>query len=343
MAGVDLSEREQKVLRLLIEAHVRTARPVSSSAIASDRAIPLSSATVRSVLRSLEERKFILQPHTSAGRIPTDRGYRHYVDFLMKPAAPSGSERSAIDGGLSGFSGTDHEIVATEISRIVSDLAKELAVSVAPGAAGIVDRIDLVPLSPGRAVAAATMRSGVTRTVAIALESDVENSDLGEAACLLNEWLRGEPVAAAETVLLRRMRRASPPVRQVLRALLAARSQFLTPGEGQSVHYEGARYIFRHPEFASDAACLGDILDSEETLAEVVGGASTTRAVTIRIGRENPLRGMRRMSLVVGSYRVGGGVGRMAVIGPTRMKYPRLVGLVEYLSRALDGMFGAKR
>ncbi|MFH1502008.1 MAG: heat-inducible transcriptional repressor HrcA [Candidatus Eisenbacteria bacterium] len=342
MPRLELSDREQRVLRILIDAHVRTARPVSSSAIASARAFPVSSATVRNVLRSLEEKKLILQPHTSAGRIPTDRGYRHYVDFLMEPTALSGSERGAIDGELESLSGTDHDTVATEVSRIVSEFAKELAVSVAPGAAGILERVDLVPLSPGRAVAAATMRSGATKTVAVTLDDDVGASDIREAAGLLNDWLGGEPVADAESVLVRRMRGARPEVRKVLRALLDARSQFLRPGEGQSVHYEGARYIFRHPEFMSDAACLGDIFDSEEALARAVRGPAAPTSVTIRIGRENPQREMRRMSLVVGTYRFGGGLGRVGVIGPTRMKYPRLVGLVEYLSGALDRMFAAK-
>lgn len=337
-----LTEREEKVLRLLIEAHVRSARPVSSSAIASERSVPLSSATVRNVLRSLEDMSLVLQPHTSAGRVPTDAGYRYYVDHLMEPSVPSGRERGMIDGELSELSPVDHETVVTELSRIVSDLAKELAVSVVPCAAGIIDRIDLVPLSPGRAVAAATMRSGGTRVVAVDLDRDVGDSDLKEAARLLNEWLSGETVAEAESVLVRRMRRARPPVRQVLRAILTARTQFLRQGEERSVHYEGARYIFRHPEFKSDAACLGHIFDSDDVLVEAVRGPSAPAAVAVRIGGENARKEMRRMSLVVGSYRVGPGLGSMAVIGPTRMKYPRLVGLVEYLTGELDRMFGAR-
>lgn len=339
MATTRLSAREETVLKLLIESYVRGARPVSSSAIASERAFSLSSATVRNVLRSLEEKRLILQPHTSAGRIPTDSGYRYYVDLLMEPSAPSDKERSAIDEEISGLRGTDHETVITELSRVVSDLARELAVSVAPGSAGIVDRIDLVPLAPGRAVAAATMRTGFVRTVAVTLDDGVSDSDLREAAGLLNEWLKGEPVSDAESVLVRRMRRTRPGVRSVFKALLQARSQFLGSGEERSVHYEGARYIFRHPEFMSDAASLANIFECDDALAEAVRGPAAQTAVSVCIGGENVRKEMRRMSLVVGTYRVGGGLGRMAVIGPTRMKYSRLVGLVSYLSGALDGVF----
>ncbi len=343
MRSTTLTEREQNVLRLLIESYVRCARPISSSAIASDRAFPLSSATVRNVLRSLEEKKLILQPHTSAGRVPTDRGYRYYVDFLMRPSVPSGKEKDAIDSRLEGLRGQDQETVATELSRMASDIAKEFAVSVAPGSAGVVDRVDLVPLGPGRAVVAATMRSGATRAAAITLDEGVTESHLREASSLLNEWLNGEPVAGVESVVLKRMRRTRPEVRGVLKSLLRVRRRFLGVGQERSVHYEGARYIFRHPELAADAACLSDIFDSDEALADAVSSQEPPRSVAVRIGGENPRREMRRLSLVVGSYRVGGGLGSMAVIGPTRMKYPRLVGLVGYLSGALDGLLGTRR
>jgi len=337
---VELSEREQKVLRLLIEAHVRTARPVSSRAIAESRSIALSSATVRNVLRQLEQKRLILQPHTSAGRVPTDRGYRYYVDFLMRPATPSGREVGLIERRLSDLAGTDQETVATELSRIVSALAKELAVSVAPGGAGVLERLDLVPFGDGRAIAVATMRSGAERTVALSLD-DAKESDLRDAARFLNEHLSGRRVSETEDVLRRGMRAARPAVRQVLEALLDARSVLLMLGDARSVHYEGARYMFRHPEFKSDASCLGDILDSDELLAHAVGSEPAREIVTVCIGEENSLREMRRMSLVAASYRVGGGIGRMAVIGPTRMKYPRLVGLVQFLSARLESMFGA--
>ncbi len=343
MSAQTLSEREQKVLRLLIESYVKCARPVSSSAIASDKNFPLSSATVRNVLRSLEEKRLILQPHTSAGRIPTDRGYRYYVDFLMEPSVPSSRERSAIESRLAGLRGLDRETVVTELSRMLSDIAKEFAVSVAPGSVGVVERIDLVPLAPGRAVAAATMRSGATGAVAITLDEGVSEEHLREASSLLNEWLGGARVADAESLLLRRMRRTRPEVRGVLKSLLRARQRFLGSGQEKSVHYEGARYIFKHPELMGDAASLAGILDSDEVLVDAVRGPDSPKSVAVRIGCENARREMRRMSLIVGTYRVGQGLGNMAVIGPTRMKYPRLVGLLSYLSGVLDGMLGARR
>lgn len=339
MKRIELSDREARILRAIIETHVRTARPVSSSAVAGERKIPLSSATIRNVMRSLEDARLISQPHTSAGRVPTDRGYRYYVDHVMAPVRPTGEEQSAIAGELASLTGRDLATIVSDISRTVSDLVRELAVSVAPSASGLVDRVELAPLGDDRIVAVATMRSGSTRSAALTPGVSLSDADLTETTRLVSSWLHGRGVAEAEAILGKRLRGASPAVRGVLNALLRAGGRLFRSTEGDSVHYEGARYIFRHPEFLSDAACLGDIFDNEDALADVVRVPGGPLAVTVTIGSENARREMRRMSLVVGTYRVGNGVGRMGFIGPTRMKYSRLVGLTQYLADALDSVF----
>jgi heat-inducible transcriptional repressor len=336
---VELSDREARILSAIIETHVRIARPVSSSAIVGERKIPLSSATVRNVMRSLEDARLISQPHTSAGRVPTDRGYRYYVDHLMAPVLPTGEERSVIAGELSLLAGRDPATILTEVSRTVSHLVKELAVSVAPTSGGLIDRVELASLGDDRVVAVATMRSGLTRSAALTPGVRLSDADLAETTRLLSSLLRGRGVAEAESTIRGSLTGMRPDVRSLLEALLGAGGRIFRTPEGDTVHYEGARYIFRHPEFLSDAACLGEILDNEDALADVVRGPSGPLAVTVTIGSENARRELRRMSLVVGTYRVGIGVGRMGFIGPTRMKYSRLVGLTEYIADALDRAF----
>lgn len=337
----DLSDRECRVLRAIIETHVRTARPVGSSAIVGERKIPLSSATVRNVMRVLEDARLISQPHTSAGRVPTDRGYRYYVDNLMAPSRPTGEERSTIASELSSLAGRDLPTVMSEVSRMVSDLVKELAVSVAPATGGLVDRVEFALLADGRVVAVTTMRSGATRSTAVAPGERLTEADLAEMADLVNGWLRGRPAEEAEEIIRRHLAGARPAFRGALGSLLGTGRRLFRPAEGGAVHYEGARYIFRHPEFMSDAARLGEMLDDEGVLADAVRAPGTPTSVTVTIGRENVRREMRRMSLVVGSYRIGSGVGRVGFIGPTRMKYSRLVGLAQYLASAMDRAFGA--
>ena len=243
-----LSDRDGGILRSIVEGYVTTARPVSSGVIVAAGSVGLSSATVRNIMRTLEEHGLISQPHTSAGRVPTDRGYRYYVDHLMSPARLTSEERDRIATRVAALAGHELGAVASTVSKMLSELTRELSVTVAPGAGGVIEH----------------------------------------------------------------------------------------------VRYEGARFMLRHPEFHDHVSALGKVIDSEEALADVVRITAGPGAVTVTIGHENQGRGLERMSIVAGSYRVGGDVGRVGVIGPTRMRYPRLVGLVRQFSEALDRALAAR-
>jgi heat-inducible transcriptional repressor len=335
-----LPEREERILRTIIENHVRSARPVGSSAVVRDRTVRVSPATVRNVMRSLEERGLIRQPHTSAGRVPTDRGYRYYVDHLMELSGPSLLERDRIRDGLARLTGSDAAEIATGISKLLSDLSKEMAVLVARDAeADVLERIDLFALEGGRVLAVATTRSGPPRSQTIAPRARLVPREISEAARLLNGWLVGVPLVRADLVLAGRIGQATPRMRDFLALFMAGGSRILRTSEGEHVHYDGARYMFRHPEFASDASALGSIFDSEEALADVVRSSGEASGVTVTIGSESGRPETARMSIVVGAYRMGASVARLGIIGPTRMRYPKLVGLVDYVSGALEEFF----
>lgn len=339
MPGIELNDRENAILRAVVERHVRSARPVSSSAVARDSGVRLSSATIRNVMRALEERGLILQPHTSAGRIPTDMGYRYYVDNLMEPVGLSVHESDEIGAHLASLVHCDLATVLAGVSHMMSELSRELAVAVASsGTEQVLRRVSLVPVADGAVLAVATTDSGPPRT-AVLTTGGVGNDELARANELLQRWLVGtEPSDASETVR-EHMSELESPAGDALRGLIESTAAFLGGGGSGRIHYDGARYIFRHPELSSDVAALGEILDSEESLADVVWASGGPARVVVVIGGENARRGMKRMSLVAGTYRIGGGVARMGVIGPTRMRYPRLIGLVDHFSRVLDELF----
>lgn len=332
-----MSTREDRILSAVIETYVKTARPVSSSAVIRAGSIGLSSATVRNVMRSLEEGGFISQPHTSAGRVPTDKGYRHYVDNLMRPSKLSDRERSEIGKVMTALGRKDLTTVVTEVSKLVSDLTKQLAVAVAPEAdLGTIERIELVSIGDERVLAVAAVGSSAALSAVFDVGKTVGAKQLGRATALLNDWLGGVSLDDAERVLRTHLATLGSPLRSVLRRLLKDDSSIFRAGHGERVHYEGARHIFRHPEFSTDAASLGQILDSERALADLLRSPLGRGHVEVTIGSENRRREMQKMSLVVGSYRVGGTLGRIGVIGPTRMRYPRLVGLISHLSCTPD-------
>ncbi len=339
MRGVELTDRESTILRSIIDGYVREAKPVSSSAVVRLSAVSLSSATVRNVMRALEEKGLILQPHTSAGRIPTDLGYRYYVDNLVKPIGLTLSERTAIGSELVKLVHCDLATVLAGISHMVSEASRQMAVAVAPSGGGhVIEQVALAAIGAGRIMVVVATDIGPTRTAVLTTDGTFHRAEVSRACDLLNNWLRGVTLSEATATVERQLLEQDPAPGDWLAGLLDGVRIFLSPGGGERIHYEGARYIFRHPEFSTDAASLGDIFDSEETLADVVRGSAEAAEVRVVIGGENVCRGMRRMSLVAGTYRIGGSVARMGIIGPTRMRYPRLIGLVGYFSKVLDDL-----
>jgi heat-inducible transcriptional repressor len=291
------------------------------------------------VLRSLEKKGLVSQPHTSAGRIPTDRGYRYYVDNLMLPRAPSEREKARIGRDLRNLRLHDVSALAAGISRTLSELASQLAVAVAPAQDGdVLTRFELLPLDRGRVLAVVDTSSGLTYTSVFDIDRDVTKRELADVARFINARIGGAGVRDARIFLERSLSEARSEQRDLIALLLDDALGVLGPGS-QWVHCEGARFILRQPEFSGDTAFLGEIFDHEESLARLVRQFSGASRVHVTIGEENRLREMSRMSVVVGTYRVGNALGRLGVIGPTRMRYSRLVGLVGYVSDSLEQLF----
>lgn len=339
MRGVELTDREATILRSIIEGHVRTARPMSSSAVVRLSSVDLSSATVRNVMRALEEKGLILQPHTSAGRIPTDMGYRYYVDNIVRPVDLPARERDEIAGELARLVRCDLATVLAGVSHMVSELSREMAIAVAPSGGGqVIEHVALVSIEGGRVLVVVSTDVGPTRTAVLTTDVPHSDEELEEAARLLNDWLVGGTLSEASGTLESCVAAMDRPPGEWLAGVFDGVRAFLHPTGSQRIHYEGARHIFRHPEFSEDASSLGDILDSEEALADVVKGPPEAARVRVVIGQENTRRGMRRLSLVAGTYRLGGSVARMGIIGPTRMRYPRMMGLVGHISKVLDDL-----
>ncbi len=342
MERASLTEREERILTAVIRDYVRTARPVSSSAVVKRSGLDVSSATVRNVMRALEERGLIKQPHTSAGRIPADEGYRYYVDRLMGPVLLPERDRARLTAELAVLRGHDLATVLAEVSRMVSDVAHQLAVGLEPAVeSSVIERMEIVPLDAARCLAAVSMRSGQTRSVVFECESPSDQRTAQAATALLNDWVAGLAVGDAKKLLASKVEEKDCLFASLLCPLVERWPDLFHLHDSERVHYEGARYMLRHPEFAGDTSILGEILDSEEALADLVRGPAGPQDVAVTIGGENRRKKMSGVSLIVGSYRVGETVGRIGVIGPTRMRYRRLVGLVGHLSGLLDEFFSS--
>lgn len=340
-----LSERERDVLRRIVHHFIQTASPVASRVIAED--VDLSSASIRTTMQALEQAGYLGHPHTSAGRVPTDLGYRLYVDELMDLRGLSPREANVLREAVRRRLG-DLDGVAREASRLLGRLARQLGVVLTPRlSTGVLERLEAVQLAPSRVLFVLALRGGVARTVTIELDDDVSQADLDAVVQRLNERLAGLSLQEIRRTGAERVQDLEPDdgtgvVRVVLRETPTL-FRGLSPERRASIG--GARHLVGQPEFSEPESVrdVVELAESEDIVVhllerpEVVQPDEADRSVVL-IGREVDRGGdgAASYSMVTAPYRVGDATGAVAVIGPTRMDYAHAVALVEYVSTLLS-------
>lgn len=337
-----LSERRRLVLKALIEEYISTGQPVGSKNLVDRYGITCSSATVRNELGALEESGYVFQPHVSSGRVPTDAGYRAFVDGLLGEVEPPRVIRA--EEPRSGYLDlvTEVDDLMHQTSQVLSHLTHYVAVVLAPTISlSRIRRIDLVAMGTNRALVVLITESGqvVNRHVEFAEETSPER--LAEVERALNASLDGK--RACDVRPLRDAVGASLTpgdrlVAEVIDAIIAC----LDEADRDRVHHMGVPELAALPEFAETArlrpllGLLEDGLAMLDTLSEVVRSSG----MTVRIGSENTRSELGEMSLVVTNYGSGGTDGVVGVIGPTRMDYQRTIDAVRSVADDLSEALG---
>ncbi|MFQ5607475.1 MAG: heat-inducible transcriptional repressor HrcA [Candidatus Zixiibacteriota bacterium] len=344
----NLSERERSVLGNLIDHYIATADPVGSRVIATQYDMGLSSATIRNTMQDLEDLGVISQPHTSAGRVPTDVGYRLYVDSLLKAESLTPEERSRLGQSIAG-SGQSIDAILGHSTRILAELAHQMGVTVAPKFdSGVLKRLQLVSLSPEKILVVLVVRSGLARSVLLEVETSLPENDLATLESILNEKLCGLSLGEIRRTVAQRLADAPGNARLLKLFIEPDSSLWQNYGESQT-HVVGAENLLSQPEF-SDPSHLVEFVravEDQEKLMSSLGadenggasgasGASGAPAVLVRIGSENTLEELKRCSVVSAKYKVGQIEGKIAVIGPTRMRYSRLLSIVEFAAHSIS-------
>ncbi len=335
MAFENLSEREKQVLYNLITHYIRSADPVGSRVIANRFRMGLSSATIRNTLQDLEELGLVEQPHTSAGRIPTDLGYRVYVDYLLKPDQLTQMEKEAIrDAVLSEGRGID--AILGQTCKVLGEITQELGVTIAPRfEEGILKRLELIPISDERIMVIVVVRSGLAKTVIIEIETAISESSLREVEAVLNERLTGLSLGEIRRTITARLADVSSGGRLV-KLLLDSKDKIWTDIAPDGIRVAGADHLLRQPEF-SDMEKISElvrILENGKLLSDFLSDAHDAGLVIV-IGSENKYADIMTCSLVASSYRVGKISGAIGIIGPTRMPYSKLVSVVEHTAKTI--------
>lgn len=331
METKSINRREIQVLQALVRAHIALGAPVGSRTLGESYSLGVSSATIRSALANLEEKGYVHQPHTSAGRVPTERGYRFYVTQCMAEEvlgldAGGAALRRELEEKL--CEGDMQEILA-QLAHIIGDVSKQLGLVLAPRfEQGILGRLELVSLAENRLLLVVSINQGLMKSLVIEVDSQLSREDLETMTRLLNERLYGLNLAEIRHTVRERLRNLEERNPQLLRAVVDE-IETLAQTSGNDLHVSGTSNLCLQPEFGDSLRVAGlvDLAEKKDLLARLM---SERRGVVVTIGEEHPLIAMRHCGMVTASYEVEGGLGVIGIIGPTRMPYESLVALVNY-------------
>jgi heat-inducible transcriptional repressor len=335
-----LDLRSQAILRAVIEEYVTTAAPVGSHALVERYRLGVSTATVRAVLAELEAAGLLTHPHTSSGRVPTEQGYRYYVESIVDSVPLPAVEQLMIRhqfGQVEYASEHWFRLAATTLASVTR--AAGLATPAKPSAAHL-RRLDLVSISDRLASLILVLREGALKQVLVTLDAPTDQAELTAVANLLNELL--DNLTAPEAALvLASLNPANPALdlpRRVADRVVRALHEF----DGAAIEElfsDGLLNVMAAPEFAQSEKLrrVFAALENRAYLARLIDGVAGSGRVCVFIGHENPAEDMSDVSLVLAPYgRPGRAVGVVGVLGPTRMAYPQAIGTVRFVSGLMN-------
>jgi heat-inducible transcriptional repressor len=336
-----LDERKALVLRAIVSHYVSTGEPVGSKTLVDRYKLRVSPATVRNDMGALEEQGYIYQPHTSAGRIPTDTGYRFFVDAwgsdVRLPAEQAQQIRSFF-----GQPRWELEDSLRQTASLLSDLTDHAAVVFAPVLdRSVIRHVELVRLSAGRAMVVLVTDNGLVENHVLSVSESLADDELEAASSTLNQIAVDQPLDSVDETIRSSVERFPADLREPVAAIADALREDLAHRETDRVFLEGAANIVDEQKFA-DLETVRQVigaLENRRLLLEVMADALSVQNVSVRIGSENQAEGMQSSSVISASYGVGGHIlGSLGVVGPTRMDYRKTIAAVYEVSANLGRM-----
>ncbi len=330
--GYVLDDRKLAVLRAIVQDYVSTMEPVGSKSLVDRHHLDVSPATIRNDMAVLEEQGYIAQPHTSAGRIPTDKGYRLFVDRLSGVKPLSGAERRAIETFLAGA--YDLDDVVTRTVRLLAQLTRQVAVVQYPSLTrSSIRHVELVPLAAKRLLLVLITDTGRVQQRMVELPAPIEEDAVTQLRAVLNACLDGRMLTEVASVVADLPERVQPSERPNAAAVFSVVLESLVERNEEKVVVGGASNL-TPADFSQGLHEVLESLEEQVVLMRLLGESVDQSAVTVRIGAENPVAGLRSTSLVVAGYGSGDQeVARLGVLGPTRMDYPTAMGAVRAVAR----------
>jgi heat-inducible transcriptional repressor len=342
MGSSELNARSRRLLVTLVRQYIETGEPVASQMLARESGLGVSPATIRNVLAQLEEGGFVHQPHTSAGRVPTGRGYRVFVDLLLesrKPARPAANVESQLRQQAERFPLMD-DLLAS-VTHLVSRAARHVGFALAGSHSAVLQRIEFVALGGSRVLVVVVSRNNQALQKVIDASEDVQPDDLVQAANYLNTEFAGLPLLEVREAVLTRLQQERTLYDQLLaRALRLARTTLDQLPEQQTFHLEGVASLlggFADENMSMETLrALLEMMEEKERMVRLLNQYIDGPGLTVVIGAEHSAPDLRSFSLVASTVVDEGAIRTVGVIGPMRMHYSRAITLVDGTTQAVS-------
>ena len=339
----ELSSRERTVLRYLVHDFIETASPVGSRYISKrhEDVLGLSSASIRNVMSDLEARGYLNHPHTSAGRVPTDMGYRVYIDTLMQLENVSESDQRAIRENMEAAIEVDE--LLKETTKLLGKISRQLSVVTPPHLnTGTFEKIELVQIVPSRIMVILSIKSGLVRTIMMEVASEIRREKLEDLSRFLNERLSGLTLQEIRGTFPERVKDAQNEETGLIRLFIDSVDKLFTPGRTEKLLIGGTEKIIEQPEFLNPKDFRGviELINDEEIIIHVLERhEAKPQEINVTIGGENEDEKLKPYTVITSTYTVGDVSGAVGLIGPKRMPYQRVIPLVDYVAKAISDMF----
>ncbi len=338
---MDLDERKLKILHAIIQTYLETGEPVGSRTISKYSGLKLSSATIRNEMSDLEEMGYILQPHTSAGRIPSDKGYRLYVDHLMQE-----KEREVTELKELMIRRTDklEQVLKNVVKVLASNTNYATMISAPQYHQNKLKFIQLSRVDENQILAVIVAEGNVIRNKLIPICEELDEEAILKLNILLNTMLNGKTIAEINLQMISSMKEQAGIHSNIVSDVVDAVAEAIHSDEGMEIYTGGATNIFRYPELSDNgkASELIQTLEEKQMLAELVTETlnKDEKGIQVYIGSESPIQSMKDCSVVTATYELGQGLqGTIGIIGPKRMDYENVMGTLKTLMDQLDDVF----
>ncbi|MFH1258656.1 MAG: heat-inducible transcriptional repressor HrcA [Elusimicrobiota bacterium] len=340
-----MNERKQKVLQSVIHCYIQTARPVPSKLIAEKFTLGLSPATIRSVLSELEEEGYLVQPHTSAGRIPTDKGYRYYVDSMLEIQRLTIDEEERLRTGYETHR-QELEETLVQTSKMLSVVSQYTGFVMAPKLEkSSFKHLELINLEPKKILAILVTSNELVKHRVLDIPHNISSEKLREIAQSLNRSLKGLTLSEIRQKIVEKIDAEKRLQEEMLELVRQISLQAFDIGD--ELYLEGAANILNLPDFADyqKIRSIFNVIEEKKFFARILKediyrrGASGS-GVEVFIGEENLYPELRECSVITSTYKLEDRVlGILGILGPKRMEYGRMIALVDRVSRSLDELF----